>query len=65
MGYRRESVAEYMRRYYYSANNQERISKKSLECYHAAKWERENRPTKLQGFNYIVDQFKKQREITK
>ncbi len=59
MGYKRESVAEYMRRYYYSANNRERISKKSLQCYHERKWERENRPTKLEGFNYIVDQFKK------
>lgn len=61
MAYLRESVAEYLRRYYYSGNNQARISKQSLACYHAAKWERENRPTKMQGFNYIVDQFKKQK----
>tara|TARA_R110002096_G_scaffold424078_1_gene631730 strand:+ start:208 stop:402 length:195 start_codon:yes stop_codon:yes gene_type:complete len=57
MGYKLYSSAEYQRMRYYSGGWRERISKQSLASYHKTKDEKENRPTKMEGFNNLIKAF--------
>tara|TARA_R110001606_G_scaffold197980_4_gene345508 strand:+ start:1895 stop:2083 length:189 start_codon:yes stop_codon:yes gene_type:complete len=55
MGYKLYTSAEYQRRRYYSGGWQKRIAEQSLATYHNTKIERENRPSKIDGFNNLFN----------